>query len=511
MPTLKRQSFFFLFLTLILTVNLASQALAATAVVGTCKSGPRFSTIQQAVDAITPGGTVLVCPGVYPEQVVINRSLTLKAVVAGSAASAVIISPPTGLVSVGIGYAAHILVQATDGPVTISGIAVDGSGTPCPVGASWMGIVYASDTSGTVTSSVVRNLVNGSCSSTAVHAGLRANLKIQNNSIHNVWSGISDDRAASLTIMSNNISNVGFGIGVGSMSAPLTISNNVLSPIVDSPFLSNGVGIRIGSNRVSTSTVTGNTISGTNIEGIQVIQSAGVKITANRVIGAYEGVSLTEATTALVQNNTIVHATAGLIVNDNGSAGGNVVMGNKVNEASCGIWAPITPVNTWLSVDSINCYSTGIPPILPSTLSGAWMIQLSEAQSSAVGGQAPDGNTRIAISLVQTGSALSTDQQIVGDDIGCNASSPPNNQGWWMSGGFNPAFQFITGLFINNTVSFTLNEFGAGASGDLFFDGEFQSDGTLAGSVTDRCVLVSGAPTSATWTARRISAMPTNN
>ena len=221
----------------------------------------------------------------------------------------------------------------------------------------------------------------------------------------------------------------------------------MLSPIIDSPFLSNGVGIRVGSNHSSTSTVSGNTIQGTNIEGIQIIQSDTVKVTGNRVIGAYEAINLIEAVSAVVQRNTLVQSTAGLVINDNGSGGGNLVTVNTVNEASCGVWAPTTPANTWLAVEHINCFGTGIPAVPSLTLSGIWNIELSETQSSAVGGPAPDGKTQIAIVLVQTGGVLSTDQQIVGDDIGCNASTTPNNQWWWLVGGWNPRFQFISGFF----------------------------------------------------------------
>src|SRR5215469_1983178 len=42
-----------------------------------CKSA-KFTTIQSAVDAARPGGTVVVCPGTYHEQVVISKPLTLK-------------------------------------------------------------------------------------------------------------------------------------------------------------------------------------------------------------------------------------------------------------------------------------------------------------------------------------------------------------------------------------------------------------------------------------------------
>jgi polygalacturonase len=69
---------------------------AATVAVGTCHgTTPHYPTIQQAVNAVSSGGTVLVCPGVYAEQVTITQSLTLKGVASGTAQAATIAPPPT--------------------------------------------------------------------------------------------------------------------------------------------------------------------------------------------------------------------------------------------------------------------------------------------------------------------------------------------------------------------------------------------------------------------------------
>src|SRR5436190_18870049 len=48
------------------------------AVPGNCDdSTPTFSTIQAAVDASSAGDTVQVCPGVYHESVLVDKTLTL--------------------------------------------------------------------------------------------------------------------------------------------------------------------------------------------------------------------------------------------------------------------------------------------------------------------------------------------------------------------------------------------------------------------------------------------------
>src|SRR5580700_2160268 len=60
-----------------------SAASAATLIVGPggvsgprCPS-PKYSLIQAAVSAASPGDTVFICPGIYAEQVVINKALTV--------------------------------------------------------------------------------------------------------------------------------------------------------------------------------------------------------------------------------------------------------------------------------------------------------------------------------------------------------------------------------------------------------------------------------------------------
>src|SRR6202030_893574 len=96
-----------------LATSIAAQA--ATLTVGTCPAAG-FSTIQSAVNAAHAGDTVNVCPGSYPEQVSINKSLTLQGIAVGNQDAAVIAAPAGGLVAnatdprTGFGEAAQVLV-----------------------------------------------------------------------------------------------------------------------------------------------------------------------------------------------------------------------------------------------------------------------------------------------------------------------------------------------------------------------------------------------------------------
>ena len=56
-----------------------------------------FITIQDAVTQVPAGSTINVCPGTYPEQVVISQPVTLRGVNYGGQSQVVIAMPSTGL------------------------------------------------------------------------------------------------------------------------------------------------------------------------------------------------------------------------------------------------------------------------------------------------------------------------------------------------------------------------------------------------------------------------------
>jgi len=152
-------------LALVALVALSGQALASSSdTVGLCAGpGTHYITIQAAVTAVSAGGTVKVCPGTYPEQVTINKNLTLIGIANGTSDAAVVTVPNGGLVTHGVvdifGFptAAQILVQNAN--VTVSHITVDGANdglTDCSIDA--IGIYYQ-NSSGTITDNAVRNVL----------------------------------------------------------------------------------------------------------------------------------------------------------------------------------------------------------------------------------------------------------------------------------------------------------------------------------------------------------------
>ena len=150
---LKRMFVFFAIATLLVLAGrqtVSKPAPSSQLVVGTCLGASPYSTIQSAVSAAPPGGTVLVCPGTYPEQVEITQPLTLKGVQVGGKDAAVITSPSGGVVTntsllrTGTPAAAQVLVQNTT-EVNITNLTMDGTGNKipsCGTSVSFIGIYY---------------------------------------------------------------------------------------------------------------------------------------------------------------------------------------------------------------------------------------------------------------------------------------------------------------------------------------------------------------------------------
>ena len=58
----------------------------------------QFTTIQAAVNAVPPGSIIKICPANYPEQVVVNKNLTLTGVKSGTTDNPVLVIPLGGFV-----------------------------------------------------------------------------------------------------------------------------------------------------------------------------------------------------------------------------------------------------------------------------------------------------------------------------------------------------------------------------------------------------------------------------
>ncbi len=367
---------FFCTIALLLSALGLPASASTTVVVGTCKTGTKFATIQEAVDAVAPGGKVYVCPGIYPEQVAISRSLTLQGVqdLNSNAGSAVLTAPKTGLIQngdylVGVnGIAAQVLIQNTSGPVSINGITVDGSGATCPNPLYWIGIGFGMSVTGSLSNSAVTNVTNATCQyGAAIAAGHGSSVTLTSNSVHGCAMGIlANDGASTVRITGNAISNcgarAGAGIAIGSMQGPSLVSSNVVQVSFGSDPTTAPRGIFLGSIHGFSAVVSNNVIVGTRVGmsgGIDVTDSDNPTITGNKISGAYVGIGFQDVIGAVVQKNIISDTDAGISTGRPGD--GNTVSGNTINDALCGIYAPTTPGNKFSNIGIINCYAAGIP------------------------------------------------------------------------------------------------------------------------------------------------------
>ena len=97
----------------------------AQVTVGSCQQAKNtYGTISAAISAISPGDVIDVCPGTYPEQLVINKPLTLQGIGLVS-----LTFPVSGLAIApdGSGAFTQILIENTGGPVTLNYLSIEGA------------------------------------------------------------------------------------------------------------------------------------------------------------------------------------------------------------------------------------------------------------------------------------------------------------------------------------------------------------------------------------------------
>ena len=305
---------------------LPSRSFAVTnAVVGTCKTGTQFTTIQAAVKAATAGSTVQVCPGVYPEQVAIGTNLTLKGVTSGTSASVTITQPAGGLLPNAVSglfgtLAVQLYVRATN--VTISGIAVDGTlpstAAACSSNsARWVGIMYQGG-GGTLTGSSVLN--TGCPGGISVFTDATPNaMSITNNVILNCGvSCIEVDYADTTTVTTAITGNT---ISVSPGNAVAQIGNTL------------GVEIQYAAGTLK---VLNNFISDVGM-GVLIENSQGVAVTGNTVAECQAGIVLGLVTASTVQSNHIAGALYGVYLQDANGSGGNTITKNTILNSQIGL------------------------------------------------------------------------------------------------------------------------------------------------------------------------------
>jgi len=354
--------------------------------------GPVYTTIQEAVTAVASGGTVLVCPGSYAEQVAISQPLTLRGVRSGDMGAAVVIPPATGLKGVqGTSTLPQIFAYSiTTGPVTIENLTVDASNNLITDCTTLFEGVYFRDAFGTVNHVATRNQIATSGGSDCNNGfGIRvlgdtsnATVVVENSSTrsYDLVGIIAQDAFANVTIRNNSVT------GPGAISNVATIGvwmlDGATGPVSGNSVVDNSGLSAAGSDGILVqgshgAEISGNTL-GNNAYGIKFIPDPNLDadngtVTRNIVLGSgIDGIYVCSSNNA-VQGNSIDASTASGVnlasVSNTCSANNNTVSNNDVNEACAGILIDpsatgnVTSPNrifnaTTLQLNGINCPSS---------------------------------------------------------------------------------------------------------------------------------------------------------
>ncbi|HYL16854.1 MAG TPA: hypothetical protein VEV41_27730 [Terriglobales bacterium] len=302
-----------LFLLATLPLFVARVTLADKVAVGTCQPKlTSFTSIQAAVDSVPPGSTVLVCPGVYPEQVTILRPLTLQGIADGNLNQVLITVPSDGLAAnvtsmSGEAVAAQVLVQHA-GPVNITNIAVDGTGGDqgCATSGTWLaGIFYGPGSSGAINQVRASGQMDGGC-------GV------------GIWAENADGSNQHVNIQGSSVHDVdGAGIFAGSGPTP-TLTANVRDNFVSAP---GALGVVLSNVHGE---ITGNDVSDA-LAGIFDL-ARGVNVSSNNVTSTAFGVLLLAG--GSIESNDIVNSGIAIVLD---AAGGNVQSNRITLAATAGV------------------------------------------------------------------------------------------------------------------------------------------------------------------------------
>jgi parallel beta-helix repeat protein len=303
---------------------------AKTYAVGTCKpSLQSYTTISAAVASVPSGSTVDVCPGSYAEQVVISQPLTLEGVSSGNTAQAIITVPTSFAANTYSAvlqepFAAQVLVQSP-GPVNLTNLTIDGTGSNLECTSRVAGIFYASGSSGTINHATVRYQSDQGCAYGAFAENVNAtdeSVTIENSSIHDIdltaiFVGSGSTPTLTVTIENNDILvNEGY-YGVYTTPVQGTISGNTISNADFGIFDEGSSSLVVSSNTVTSTT-----------NGITVNNNGTIK--SNKIAYSSYGIWL-NAAGATVESNTVMFAgRVGIEFNCNTGT----ISGNTVNDAT---------------------------------------------------------------------------------------------------------------------------------------------------------------------------------
>jgi hypothetical protein len=378
-------SLLFFFATLIAAIP----AFSANVAVGTClPNKASYATISEAVQGVPSGSTILVCPGVYAEQVVIGKSLTLKGQTSGNSAYPVIVPPASGLApnatgltvrsffAAGTPFATQVLIQGS-AVVTMNDIALDATGYNIPNCDSVVVGILVQDSSLTLNRAAVKNQLqtDATCGPGGIGAGVLVQndngnptaFSMQNSTFSSASQAFESDGVGNTSTLTDNsfLGNPANDYNaINILNGSSTIQQNTISsydfPAAVTPDRS-AFGIYM--NCVTSGTVNNNRIGGTQV-GIYLFNpttcpTSGVSVTNNKVWGAqYIGIVVGQSNGSVVSNDIRSTQTA---IRIPAASAGNTIQSNTLNDACAATGSdPAAGVNTLVNNTISNAQNLAI-------------------------------------------------------------------------------------------------------------------------------------------------------
>jgi|GEM_PF-2419627 len=270
----------------------AAELHATTYIVGTCKAGTQFTSIQAALDATPSPNVVEVCPGSYAEQITIISAVTIEALSIKNS-SYVHITVPSGGLAINTtinggetSAAAHIFVKNATGEVNLTGLTVDSTGNNVETDAALIGILYQ-HSPGTINHVIAVHQVSGQSTGYGIYmegGSSNPTVTVENCSVHDFDFG-------GIYVTGPNGPTAIFGPDA-TENATSQLTAKVTNNFVNTTEAEGTYSMLFGSSTVDT--VTGNVSAGADAgaHGIYIDANAGSTFSDNTIIDSPEGITL---------------------------------------------------------------------------------------------------------------------------------------------------------------------------------------------------------------------------
>ena len=301
-----------------------------------------YENIQDAIDNASDGDIIMVGPGTYYENLIIDKTITLEGT--GATSNMTIID----------GGKNGNVIEVTADWVNISGFSIQNGGRKTDGVIYNYGILLLSNYAN-ISNNVIENNIG-----TGIHFGFSNSNTISNNVIINNWNGINLGSSNSNTISSNSIDNSSLGIIIHNSSNNKIIGNtitnqgrgielydyNSYNEIKNNSINNNGFGIQAyGFN--SNNDISNNIISHNNQNGIKITEMYGYSnnytISGNTITDNGDwGIYLKFSTNNIISGNYI----------ENNSLGGTYNNGIKLlNSSNYNTIFGNTFIKDWIELD----------------------------------------------------------------------------------------------------------------------------------------------------------------